>query len=697
MFVVAIATAILGMCATVIAPSAVGASIISPNTLATAPAHIGDPFLAALSFENGASWSVTSGQLPPGLTLGNGQITGVPTAGGAYTFIVRATGSSTVSRKYTILVNLPTSTGYDARMHSVIFARDASPSPKACNHTSYATYAIADLWMNRNPSDVNTKLASLKFSHYGGDPSACSAHSNQARNNLKLAFLVRAYMLYNSTSSFFPGRLTPAAAKNLVAQMWTYASKYSKFREAANTWSIYDSENHDAQAEGFYFMAAQIFKNTPGYRNKVYADHTTVSQQFKAWRDHWSNYFDQRAKRDLFVEVAAPTYHVYTIEPILNIYDFANDPVLRKKAEMILDLDFADYAQQSLNNIWGGAKSRSYPADSYNGAADSMTDLGDLLWGPAATVAGDQHALMLATSGYSPPPVVQSIATNHAGLGSFAYTTRRPGGGAKHSDGQGDQHVAPLQSVLSYAYVTPDYVLGSTDLYPGEVEVASSAQNRWEGITFDAGGAARIYPQTGPLGLSHSYDAFLSMQHKSVLITEKRAYTDNATLVYFPNTLTNLVARGGWLFAQQGPSFVAVRPVLGRYHWLTAKKNKAGAAAQRFISLSDTGSPIIFEAGLAGDYGSFSAFQTRILHNSLKRTSAVVNYTASDGTKFTMYTDPGVAPKINGHLLQYSPPLGFNSPFMHSVWGSGKLTVTFGSQSATYNFSKPNAPGKSVH
>ena len=79
--------------------------------------------------------------------------------------------------------------------------RDASPSTTECNHTGYISYAIADLWVNRDPADVNAKLASLQFSHYGGDPSACSAHSNQARNNLMLGYLVRPYFLYNATAA----------------------------------------------------------------------------------------------------------------------------------------------------------------------------------------------------------------------------------------------------------------------------------------------------------------------------------------------------------------------------------------------------------------------------------------------------------------------------------------------------------------
>ena len=109
----------------------------------------------------------------------------------------------------------------------------------------------------------------------------------------------------------------------------------------------------------------------------------------------------------MFIEVGAPTYKGYTLGAILNIYNFAEDPILRKKAGMILDLDFADYAQQNYNGILGGAKSRSYPNDSPDGNLDSITSLGNLLFGSASSIAADNHVLTLATSGYSPPPVVQ--------------------------------------------------------------------------------------------------------------------------------------------------------------------------------------------------------------------------------------------------------------------------------------------------
>src|SRR5207237_1359154 len=137
---------------------------------------------------------------------------------------------------------------------------------------------------------------------------------------------------------------------------------------------------------------------------------------------------------------------------------------------------------------------------------------------------------------------------------------------------------------LDYAFVTPDYEIGTAELKPGQKHIAPSSQNRWQGIVFNAGGRARIYPQAAPSNVSPTNDAFLSVQKTNVMITEKQNYVDHPTLVYFPNTLDALVARGGWLFARQGSGYAAVRPAIGKYRWVTAAKNKASSATARFIA-----------------------------------------------------------------------------------------------------------------
>jgi hypothetical protein len=672
---------------------ATAAGVISPTTLSASPAHVGDPYLATLTFGGVPTWSLVKGKLPPGLSLGAGAISGVPTQPGAYTFTVKAVdGANTATKGYTIFVRPPASSGFDARVQTELQLRAVGAKP-GCEKTGDLSNAIATIQLGQEVADANARLAALKVTQIGSAP-ACRSGQDQSRNNLMLGLLYRPYGLYYSGSSFFPGQLTAAAENNLVAQMWNFARPYSKRAEAANTWELFDSENHDAQAESFYFLAAQTFKNRSDYKNKKYADGSTVAQQYAAWRTHWSQYFDERAKRGLFVEAGAPSYHGYTLGAILNIYNFAEDPVLRQKAGMVLDLDFADFAVQQLKHVWGGAKSRSYVPSSYNGDADDMTLMVNLLYGPTPK-KGDNHALMLASSGYYPPPVVSSMINDRTSMGSYSYLARRPGVGPSGFDEHGDWKVSTAKSVLTYAYSTPQYVLGTAQLEPGVKHVAPSRQNRWQGIIFNTGPGDRVYPQAGPANFNPANDAFLSIQNKNVIITAKQAHLDESTFVYFPNTLDTLTEKGGWVFVKEGGGYLAVKPATAGYQWLTSAKNKASNRTQRFIRLGLPEAPIVFEAATTSQYPSLTAFQNKILKNNFKY-NGTLTYTSSSGAKFTFFKGNKKAPQVNGKGPGYNPSFVFKSPFMNSKYGSGKITIKKGTQSATYDFSKSAAPVKIV-
>ena len=154
----------------------------------------------------------------------------------------------------------------------------------------------------------------------------------------------------------------------------------------------------------------------------------------------------------------------------------------------------------------------------------------------------------------------------------------------------------PTRSVLDYAYCTPDYIMGTTELWPSDTHIAPSSQNRWQGVTFNTTSDARIYPQAALVEREPDERRVPLGAEQERLITEKRFYTNEPTLVYFPADLDSLVEHGGWIFVQEGASYLAVRPAAGSYRWLTPQKNKAANRSQRFIKLTNPTSPIIFEA-----------------------------------------------------------------------------------------------------
>jgi hypothetical protein len=81
------------------------------DTVATPPAKLGTPYSLALAASNGAppySWSMSGGNLPPGLSLGllSGTITGTPTAAGDFNFTVKLTDSKSMVAQRSLVISV---------------------------------------------------------------------------------------------------------------------------------------------------------------------------------------------------------------------------------------------------------------------------------------------------------------------------------------------------------------------------------------------------------------------------------------------------------------------------------------------------------------------------------------------------------------------------------------------------------------
>jgi hypothetical protein len=112
------------------------------------------------------SWSVSSGALPPGVTLSDGTINGTPTQAGSYNFTIKASESSslaaTVSRDFTVAIG---------KAPLTITAVSATKSTGSANpdltvtHTGFVNGDTADV-LSGNPAITTTATTSSPVGTY---------------------------------------------------------------------------------------------------------------------------------------------------------------------------------------------------------------------------------------------------------------------------------------------------------------------------------------------------------------------------------------------------------------------------------------------------------------------------------------------------------------------------------------------------
>ena len=105
-----------------------------------------------------------------------------------------------------------------------------------------------------------------------------------------------------------------------------------------------------------------------------------------------------------------------------NLRDFAEDEVLRKKAEMYLDLTHAVLAEETLLTTRGGPKSRVKVGHEYDGG---FCERGyDLLFNAPGRTYVPLGVGSYSTSSYYPPPAVVNLAKDTTKRGAYVFATR---------------------------------------------------------------------------------------------------------------------------------------------------------------------------------------------------------------------------------------------------------------------------------
>ncbi len=619
---------------------------------------------------------------------------------------------------------------------------------------------FSNLWLGNDLTRTNQRLYDIFTTE---DVEVIREHGIHDTWSLSLnPLLIRMYYLFGSKSEVKPGRLQEKTEKALLELLWERTKEINDISlTQKSTWWLIGSENHDINAKASALLTSQIFMNEPEYADRKYPNpgtgggidywfhqmygqgnnkgpaggaswgdnkQYTAENHYRAWVGFWNEYITERARKGFFLEVASTGYMRHSINFLQNIYDFVSDKDLSKRMDMFMDLIWAEWAQDQLGGVRGGAKTRWR----YHGF-DSMWEGAQFYLGGQAN-ANTWYAQLV--SDYEWPEIIWHMFLNRKGKGEYAYRSRKPGeeepGLWPRPPGLERTMAVDTESrFLRYSWVTPNYILGTQMDHPAAVHSHLSPAARWQGISFAPDFAASI----SPAGIitdndekwsreRHSY--YRSVQHKNVLITQqnRRWFQQNPSWyptydiyerdfgVHFSGSFDQLHEQEGWIFVEKDAAYLAVRPLMGEYEYDHESWSSTGNDAltspiemdtyewgpkKEYIQFKDKYSPVIMEAGRRPDFASLEEFQAHIFSKKLELKKTVVPgwYIVlygedKDGNPvLTFNAANNEIPKVNGKDINYVPDIVFESPFLQSEYNSGIIDLKAEGRHKMLDFNKP--------
>jgi len=560
-------------------------------------------------------------------------------------------------------------------------------------------FGLAGLWLDRETDAANERLRQ-RFSEVIQDDQKMTPDV-ATRFKWAMRGWLRLYYLFHDHSDFFPGRLAADVQRNLEEMFWNYACAKSTLMRAKPefVWLIQGSENHDMMDLSNAFLALQAVRRLPDFRDRKLPDGHTAEEHWQAWNKYYRLYCDERAKGGLFVEIS-PTYGKYFLPELVNIWEFCEDPVLRKKMEMLLHLTWTDWAVEALGGVRGGGKTRSYQGHySQRGTSDSWSAMGRILTGQGDwfTTQHYEAQYVLATTEYRLPDVVIDIALNPHERGQYVYQSLRPAklveAPAKSPDGiSGYWMDGQHPHMLRYSYCTPDYILGSWMLDPRVDYAAINTQNRWQGVIFATDRSARVFPQCLGLRNGKTYNQHLAVQHENVMIVQKNRIKSKqvgpSRVFFAPSMRQRLIEQDGWLFLQEGDAYLALR--------ILAEDDDETAPHYRWdggwLVAADDLAPVVFVAGRRERFRSLERFIAYVLEHSITHDRDALHYifenTLGQTTTLTLRLDGRALPEVNGNCIRLAPNKVYDSPYLKADHRSGVITIQKAPRKMTLDFDR---------
>jgi hypothetical protein len=356
---------------------------------------------------------------------------------------------------------------------------------------------------------------------------------------------------------------------------------------------------------------------------------------------------------------------------LLNLRDFVEDDVLRRKADMFLDLVFANIAEETLGVQRSGPKTRTKEEGFRSRAYDLLFD------SPGDTF--DLSNYQFPTSDYYPSPAIASLARDISNRGTYSFMKTAPGAVAygttenKTTDvivpGSRWRTMDKDNLMVRNGFATAHYIVGSHGLDTAARADPYRAQ-RWQGIVFANDPMARIGMdgKSGETKGGYISNPFKTIQDRNVMVTMKWGplidqKTDPRLWIYFSSALDAVEEEGGWIFVKSGGAFAAIKVVEGGHKWSRPWKHSATFSVKEksYVTPNSENTPIITVANDAADYGNdFVAFKRALITQPIDWKDGVLKFAT------IIHEGPLKPGSISGETVNLRPSRVNESPFIRS-------------------------------
>lgn len=465
-------------------------------------------------------------------------------------------------------------------------------------------------------------------------------------------------------------------------------------RALRDSWRTYmpfrgDTENHWLLYYTTLYLMTQKYPNEPGeawFNGKSSAENFRESEEWIKW---WVDMTTRRGQG----EYDCTHYIGVYLLPMSYLAAWADDPVMRKRATMMLDYLIADYAAEQLDGIYVGSHARTDDRQVVEKWAGVSSDFGWLLFGLGFHTPGyGGYPLYYAlASAYEPPEILKRIATRRPDGVLHKETKRTRHRWRFHEEMNGD--------VYKTTYLREAYAVGSDQgglLQPVQ-------QHSWD-ITWkvpDPRGVHNtlftLHPYSGLLELQ-AYFTFPPDSATEVVYRSKKSYDSPDKLLggspyeqifqdrdavvvlydiapgarfphingYFSKDLSLIVEDpSGWIFARGGDAWIAYRP-LAPYTW----KPIEGGGKRLFSPHLKNGA--VVQAAAVSEFPALEQFRAAI-------TKLPIEFRLEPTPSVRFRTLRGAEMNVTyGGPRDFSSWRLFEGPFLQAERGSRKLELRHG-------------------